>query len=170
MANEINGYAVVFGAEAVIAGEFRERIAPGAFDRTLQEHPDVVMILSHDSGRVLGRVSAGTLTVRADRIGLWFSLTPDPTTPEGQTAIGTVGRGDIKGCSFGFRVRAEAWEDGGTRLPLRTITDVDLSELTLTAFPAYDATSAGLLVDNRSAAVRRIAERQAQMERKFRGR
>jgi hypothetical protein len=63
---------------------------------------------------------------RKVRSGLYFSLQVDPTTPEGQTALGTVGRQDIKGCSFGFRVRAESWDDGGDRLPLRTITDVDL--------------------------------------------
>lgn len=154
--NVISGYAARFRDETVIAGEFRERLAPGCFTRTLKENPDVVMILAHDSGRVLGRVSAGTLSLREDRVGLYFSLTADPTTPEGQTAIGTIGRQDVKGCSFGFRVRAEEWEDGGNRLPLRTITDVDLYELTLTAFPAYPTTSAGLRTNNASAARRRV--------------
>lgn len=154
--NVISGYAVMFNAETVIAGEFRERIAQGTFTRTLKENPDVVMLLDHDSGRVLGRVSAGTLSLREDRVGLYFSLQVDPTTPEGQTALGTVGRQDVKGCSFGFRVRAERWDDGGDRLPLRTITDVHLSEVTLTAFPAYETTSASLRTDNASAARRRI--------------
>ncbi|MGB3044965.1 MAG: HK97 family phage prohead protease [Xanthobacteraceae bacterium] len=154
--NVISGYAVMFGAETVIGGEFRERIAQGAFTRTLRERPDVVALLAHDSGRVLGRVSAGTLSLRQDRVGLYFSLQVDPTTPEGQTALGTVGRQDVKGCSFGFRVRAETWDDGGDRLPLRTITDVDLAEITLTAFPAYETTSASLRSDNAAAARRRI--------------
>jgi HK97 family phage prohead protease len=157
--NVISGYAVMFNAETVIAGEFRERIAQGAFTRTLRERPDVIALLSHDSGRVLGRVSAGTLSLQQDRIGLYFSLQVDPSTPEGQTALGTVGRQDVKGCSFGFRVRAETWEDGGNRLPLRTITDVDLSEITLTAFPAYETTSASLRGDNASAARRRMQEK-----------
>jgi HK97 family phage prohead protease len=151
----ISGFAVRFNDETVIASEFRERIAPGAFTRTLKEKPDVVMLLDHDSGRVLGRVSAGTLSLREDRAGLYFSLQVDPTTPEGQTALGTVGRQDVKGCSFGFRVRAEEWDDGGDRLPLRTITDVDIFELTLTAFPAYESTSASLRSDNAAAARRR---------------
>lgn len=154
--NVISGYAARFRDETVIAGEFRERLAPGAFTRTLKSGPDVVMILAHDSGRVLGRVSAGTLSLREDRIGLYFSLNVDPSTPEGQTAIGTVGRQDVKGCSFGFFVRAEEWEDGGNKLPLRTITDVELLELTLTAFPAYPTTSASLRSGNASAARRRV--------------
>jgi len=157
--NVISGYAVMFNAETVIAGEFRERIAQGAFTRTLREHSDVVMLLAHDSGRVLGRVSAGTLSLQQDRIGLYFSLQVDPSTPEGQTALGTVGRQDVKGCSFGFRVRAETWDDGGDRLPLRTITDVDLLEVTLTAFPAYETTSASVRSNNAAAARRRMQEK-----------
>lgn len=158
LADSISGYAARFGDETVIAGEFREKLAPGAFARTLREKPDVVMLLDHDSGRVLGRISAGTLALREDRIGLWFNLDVDTTTPEGQTALGTVGRQDIRGCSFGFRVRAEEWQDGGDRLPLRIITDVDLYEITLTAFPAYPTTSASLARSNSANAARRRAE------------
>jgi uncharacterized protein len=153
--NVISGYAIRYNSPTVIAGEFREQLAPGSLTRTLKENPDVVMILAHDSGRVLGRVSAGTLSLREDRAGLYFSLQVDPSTPEGQTALGTVGRQDVKACSFGFRVRAESWDDGGDRLPLRTITDVDLMELTLTAFPAYPTTSASLRSDSATAARRR---------------
>lgn len=155
--NVISGFAVRFNDETVIAGEFRERIAPGAFTRTLKETPSIVMLLDHDSGRVLGRTPT-TLSLREDRAGLYFSLQVDPTTPEGQTALGTVGRRDVKGCSFGFRVRAEEWSDGGDRLPLRTITDLDLYELTLTAFPAYPTTSASLRSDNAAVAALRRCE------------
>jgi phage head maturation protease len=41
---------------------------------------------------------------------------------------------------------------------LRTITDVDLIELTITAFPAYDTTSAGLRSANNNQAARRRLE------------
>lgn len=156
--NTISGYAARFGDEAVIGGDFRERLAKSAFSRTLKDHPDVVMLLDHDSGRVLGRTNAGTLTLKPDNIGLYFSLDVDTSTPEGQSALGTVGRQDVKGCSFGFRVRAEEWQDGGRRLPLRTITDVDLHEITLTAFPAYPTTSASMRSDNHANASRRRAE------------
>ena len=142
---KIEGYVARFNEEAVIGGEFRERLAPGAFKRTLREYPDVVMLLDHDSGRVLGRTSAGSLALSEDSVGLKFSLTPDSTTPEGQSAIGTVGRGEVRGCSFGFFIDAEEWEEGGRKLPLRTITDVSLFECTLTAFPAYPSTTAKLI-------------------------
>lgn len=136
----ISGYAALFHSEAVIAGEFRERLAPGCFARTLREN-DVLALLHHDASRVLGRTSSGTLLLREDAKGLWFQLEADPTTPEGQTALGTVRRQDIRGCSFGFRVLREDWEE--TRgLPLRTILECELFEITLTATPAYEATTA----------------------------
>lgn len=145
MSNTISGYAARFGDETVIASAFREKLAPGCFTRSLREQPDVLMFLDHDTGRVLGRTTAGSLTLREDRIGLWFSLEADPSTPSGQEALGTVKRGDVHGCSFGFRVRAEEWHDGDDRLPLRVITDVDLFEVTLTAMPAYPTTSASVV-------------------------
>ena len=147
MAEKISGYAANFDSPTTIAGEFREMLAAGCFTRSLRENPDVLMILDHDYGRVLGRTTAGTLELKEDRTGLWFSLLPDPTTPSGQEAIGTVRRGDVKGCSFSFRVRAERWEDGGDRLPLRILEDVDLFEVTLTGVPAYPTTTASLRVD-----------------------
>lgn len=147
MAEKISGYAAMFNSAATISGEFREVLAPGCFARTLRENPDVLMLLSHDVGRVIGRTTAGTLSLKEDSMGLWFELLPDPTTPSGQEAIGTVRRGDVRGCSFGFRVRKEEWQDGGDRLPLRIIKDVDLFETTLTAAPAYGTTTATLRVD-----------------------
>ncbi|RUV89199.1 HK97 family phage prohead protease [Mesorhizobium sp. M1A.F.Ca.IN.020.06.1.1] len=181
--NTISGYVARFGDITNVGGDFRERLAPGCFTRTLREMPDVVMILDHDSGRVLGRVSAGSLQLREDSVGLHFTLYPDPTTPEGQTAIGTVARQDVKGCSFSFSARSESWDDGaGDQLPLRTIEDLDLWECTLTAFPQYETTSAKLKrsskQDNAANALRRIEEkgaklsasaRRAQMEMAIRG-
>lgn len=165
MADSITGYAAKFNSETTIAGEFREMLAPGCFRRTLRENPDVLMLIGHDLNRVLGRTSAGTLELREDGTGLWFSLTPDPTTPSGQEAVGTVRRGDVRGCSFGFRVRAEEWRDGGARLPLRIVKDVDLFEITLTGLPAYDDTSASIRVAYGGASIAR-AKAEAAMRRR----
>ncbi|MBP1848497.1 HK97 family phage prohead protease [Rhizobium petrolearium] len=158
MGNTVSGYAVRFGDETTIAGEFREKVKYGAFTRTLQQNPDVLALLAHDYGRVLGRTTSGTLTLKEDRIGLWFSLEADPTTPSGAECIGTVRRGDIHGCSFGFNVRKERWEDGGDRLPLRIIEDVDLWEITLTASPAYKTTDAAIAARSTPDRVRLKAE------------
>ncbi|MCZ8547641.1 HK97 family phage prohead protease [Mesorhizobium qingshengii] len=156
--NTISGYAVRFGDVTTIGNSFREKIAPGAFTETLKRN-DTVALIGHDTGRVLGRQSAGTLTLREDRIGLWFSLDVDTSTPSGQEALGTVRRQDVKGCSFAGQFLAEEWQDGGDRLPLRTVTEIDLYEITLTAFPAYETTDASVrAANNAAAALRRKVE------------
>jgi phage head maturation protease len=48
-----------------------------------------------------------------------------------------------RGCSFGFLVLAESCQETDD-LPVRTLTDIDLVEITLTAFSAYDDTSVAL--------------------------
>jgi HK97 family phage prohead protease len=157
MSNRITGFAALYGVETVIAGAFRERLAAGCFSKSLSG--DIVALLAHDHGRVLGRTSSGTLTVKDTRVGLDFALEADPSTPSGQEALGTVGRQDVKGCSFGMIVLAEEWRDDGQDLPLRIITEAEIYEITLTAFPAYETTSAAVLrADNRSAAARRAED------------
>lgn len=158
MADRIEGYVARFNREAIIAGTWREVLAPGCFTRSLRDFPDVVALLDHDSGRVIGRTSAGTLELYEDQQGLRFRLMPDPSTPSGQEAIGTVRRGDVRGCSFGFFVSEEEWQDGGKRLPLRIIRDVELFEITLTAFPAYGDDTQAYLAGTAGAASRAAAK------------
>jgi len=140
--NTLAGYAAVFNSPAVIAGQFVEIIAPSAFANSLKAN-DVVALMAHDTGRVLGRTSSGTLTLAEDKRGLSFSLDIDPSTPDGATALGLVRRRDIAGCSFGFQVRAEAWRETDG-LPVRTLEEIDLFEITLTAWPAYQDTTVAL--------------------------
>lgn len=168
--SNISGYAVRFGDITTIGSDFRERIASGAFTEAIKRN-DIVALFGHDSGRVLGRTSNGTLTLQQDQIGLWFSLALDVTTPSGQEALGTVRRQDIKSMSFGGFFTEEVWTDGGNKLPLRTVTKVDLYEISIVAFPAYETTSVTLrgTAHNRAAALRRMRERQARMEQKIRG-
>jgi HK97 family phage prohead protease len=56
-----------------------------------------------------------------------------------------VDRGDIQGCSFGFRVApgGDRWEDVNGRM-VRELLNVDLAEITLTADPAYQDTSVAI--------------------------
>jgi hypothetical protein len=170
----ISGFAVVYNSVTDIGGLFREKIAPGAFDKSLRERPDVLALWNHSADRPLGRTSAGTLDLRSDRIGLWFGLNPDDTTPDGLTAIGTVRRQDVRGMSFGFTVMRETWDDGDdTQLPLRTVEEAILWEVTLTPLPAYTETSASLsrASDNAAAAKRRISDaaRRAEASMRLRG-
>ncbi|WP_081158765.1 HK97 family phage prohead protease [Ensifer aridi] len=160
MAETVSGYAIQWGQPAVIAGLFEERFARGAFDRSLREYPDVVALWGHDATRPLGRVANGTLTLRSDNVGLYYSLTPNPESPLGKEALVTVGDQLVNEVSVGFASEQEEWDDSGD-LPRRLITQARLFEISLVLWGAYGkATSAELLVreHNRTAATRRKAE------------
>ena len=139
----ITGYAAVFNSLSEDLGGFRERIAPGAFAKSLGETP-VVALWSHRTDMVLGNTKSGTLTLEEDERGLLFKLAPSNTT-WGKDATESVARGDVSGASFGFRVEKESWTgpDGeqGASGNIRTLEQIDLFEISPVAFPAYPDTA-----------------------------
>lgn len=134
----LSGHAAVFGVETRI-GDYRERIAPGAFTRTLAEGRDILALADHDQKQVLGRTRSGTLQLREDEQGLYFSLTL-PDTQAGRDVAALAQRGDLGGMSFGFVATDEAW-DGD----LRELRAVQLHEVSVvSAWPAYQQTEINL--------------------------
>lgn len=134
----LEGYVAVFGSMANI-GSFQERVAPGAFRAALAG--DVLAMLDHDAGKVLGRTRSGTLRLTEDSKGLAFSLDL-PATQAGRDVEALAERGDLGGMSFGFSVPSggEAW-DGNTR----TLHQIDLHEISVVqAWPAYEGTEVAL--------------------------
>jgi hypothetical protein len=138
--SRIEGHAAVFGAASRDLGGFVEAIRPGAFRRSLDEGADVLALFDHDSRLVLGRRSAGTLELREDNRGLWFSIDVANTTV-GRDALVSVGRGDVTGASFAFRSRVDEWTFPPEGPARRELVDVDLLDVTVTPFPAYADTT-----------------------------
>lgn len=172
----IVGYAAVFNSETDICGYWTEVIAPGAFARSLKEN-DIVALHSHDMGRVIGRMSAETLRIEEDDKGLKVEIDL-PDTSDGRDLAVSIERGDIAGMSFGFCTRKQEWDET-VEPPKRTILDVELKEVTVTAFPAYPDTEIGLRdlegarkerrEHNKTAASARIAARRARQAQIDRG-
>lgn len=170
------GYAALFNSPADIGGAWVETIAPGAFTQTLREN-DVVALVDHKMGRIIGRKSAGTLRLSEDAKGLAVEIDL-PDTGDGRDLAVLLERGDIGGMSFGFNVTHDEWDETVTP-PKRTIHALDLIEVSAVAFPAYEDTTLGLrsLAEarkeagrrNSDAATRRIAHRKAELEMKLRG-
>jgi len=145
----IEGYAATFGAEADLGG-FRERIAPGAFRAALAG--DVLAMLDHDPGKVLGRTRSGSLRLTEDSKGLAFSLDL-PDTQAGRDVMALAARGDLGGMSFGFTIPkgGESW-NGNTR----TLSNVNLAEISIVqAWPAYPDTELALRSRGDTAATER---------------
>lgn len=133
----IKGHAAVFDKWSEDLGGFKERIAPGAFTKTLNE-ADVRMLWDHNSQYVLGRKSAGTLQLMEDRQGLYFENSPPETTWYSDLKV-SMERGDITQMSFGFQVIKDEWSSDWSK---RTILEVRLLEISVVTFPAYPQTSA----------------------------
>lgn len=134
----IEGYAATFGSLANI-GTIQERIAPGAFRAALSG--DILALLDHDAGKVLGRTRSGSLRLSEDSKGLAYTLDL-PDTQAGRDVIALAERGDIGGMSFGFTVPdgGETWE-GRTR----TLHTIALKEISVvSAWPAYPDTELAL--------------------------
>ena len=136
------GYAAVFNRDTVIAGLFRERIAPDAFSRAIKED-DVRALFNHDPNFVLGRTTAGTLALTQDETGLRYEAdTPD--TQWARDLMVSVARGDVNQSSFGFQVVREEWKEPENRaeLPTRTIIEARLFDVSVVTYPAYEETTA----------------------------
>lgn len=134
----LTGYAATFGTMANI-GSFQERVAPGAFRAAIGG--DVLALLDHDAGKVLGRTRSGTLQLAEDAKGLAFTLTL-PDTQAGRDVQALAERGDLGGMSFGFTVPdgGEEWEGS-----VRILRSIDLKEISVvSAWPAYAGTEVAL--------------------------
>lgn len=139
----LTGYAAVFNSETDLGG-FTEVIRNGAFTKSLGGGANIRALYQHQGDALLGTTRGGTLQLREDGKGLAFELAL-PDTSHGRDLAVLVSRGDVAGCSFGFRVRAggERWEQRSGK-PVRELIDVELVEITLTSDPAYQDTTVAM--------------------------
>ena len=133
----LRGYAAVFNDDSVPL-PFIERIAPGAFRKTLTETPDVRLLINHE-GLPLARTKNGTLTLTEDDRGLYMDATIADTS-EGRDLYTLVERGDVDQMSFAFRVIRQKWNEDRS---MRTLTEVSLADgdVSVVTYPAYPTTT-----------------------------
>lgn len=137
---KLSGYAAVFESRSLDLGGFREIIKPGAFADHLKSGVDVRALVDHDKRRILGRTSAGTLRLWEDEQGLADEV-DIPDTSYGNDLLVSIGRGDIRGQSFGFHVVDEDWSVDTDGTPLRSVNAVRLTEISFTPSPAYESST-----------------------------
>jgi len=131
------GYAAVFN-EASVPLPFIEKIAPGAFRKTLSETPDVRLLVNHE-GLPMARTKNGTMRLSEDEKGLFFEAEL-ANTQEARDLYTLVERGDVDQMSFAFRVIRQNWSKDRSE---RTLTEVSLADgdVSIVTYPAYTATS-----------------------------
>jgi uncharacterized protein len=145
----IAGYAIVFNAPSEVLSErgvrFVEVIKPEAVTDALAGNPDIRALVDHDSSKLLGRTTVGTLKYRVDARGVYVEIMP-PDTTYARDVVAVIERGDMDGMSFGFSVAAqgETWDTSGA-LPVRSVTRMArISEFSAVTFPAYPQTEAAV--------------------------
>lgn len=133
----LSGYAAVFN-DASVPLPFKERIAPGAFRKTLSEAPDVRLLINHE-GLPLARTKNGTLSLTEDDRGLRFDADL-ADTQEARDIYTLVQRGDVDQMSFAFRVIRQNWNKDRSE---RTLTEVSLADgdVSVVTYPAYPTTT-----------------------------
>lgn len=137
----LDGYFSVFNQPYEVWPGWIEEIAPGAFSRTIREGKDVKVLWNHNTDLVLGSTENRTAFLAEDDHGLHGPVEINEDDQDARNAFARVKRGDVRGCSFGFDIRAqeEWWDDDGTYHT--RLTDIDLYEVSPCTFPAYAQTS-----------------------------
>lgn len=132
-------------------GHFIERIAPGAFRKTIKERAAAIRCLyRHGWDPQIGDKVLGTLSVlREDAEGLWYEAPLDDTSYGRDLAPGL--RNGQYGASFRGAVVKETWNKkpaasdyNPNALPERSLTELSLRELGPCTFGAYESATASL--------------------------
>ena len=140
---------------SMFEGEFMERIAPGAFAKTIAEGRDRIQItFNHGHDPSLGdQVLADLKDIREDETGAYYEADLFPEIPPLLMRGLRLGK---YGASFRFSVVKEEpsrwWEKrpaketehNPDRLPERTVRELALYEFGAVTYPAYPGATAGV--------------------------
>jgi uncharacterized protein len=154
----LEGYFAVYESETELFPGSFEIISKGAFDGTLTN--DVRALWNHNSQYVLGRTKNGTLELRTDDKGL-FGRIKLPDTNYAEDLQKLIQKGYVDQCSFGFNILDEELEElasGGYRWRIK---EIDLHEISVVTFPAYENTS----VSARSKEIEEIEKRKLETKK-----
>ncbi len=162
----IAGYFAVFNSDYEIWPGATERVAPGAFSNSLGG--DVRALADHETRLVLGRTTAGTLSLRQDDHGLYGEIKINPDDVDAMNLYARVQRGDVNQCSFGFDIVDEEYEEHPDGTCLWTIRDVVLWEVSVCTFPAYTETSVeARKADLKTIRARELAQRKERVKERL---
>jgi len=142
----LDGYGAVFDQWTMIEdsyGEYRERIATGAFKRTLGMRMPILQF-DHGSHPLIGSIPLGRITsLNEDAHGLRVKARLSDNWLV-QPVRDAIRDGGITGMSFRFRIIDETWNRGNDGMEERTIREVELYEVGPVVFPAYEQTTVGV--------------------------
>lgn len=145
--------------DSFFEGRFMERLAPGAFKKTIRENRGGVRVqYDHGYDSFIGSAPLGPIDeLREDDVGAYYEVplvdtdyNRDRVLPllQGRRIDGEAGD-SLLGASFRFRVVRDEWDDepdpsddNPKAIPERTILEVRLYEFGPVVFPAYSQATA----------------------------
>lgn len=134
----IEGYFALYESETELYEGVYEIISRGAFAETLNK--DIRALWNHDTTKVLGRIGNGTLELKEDEKGL-FARFKLPNTSYADDLLELVKSGYVNQASFGFYINDEKIEELASGYFRWRINKIDLFEVSVVTFPAYENTS-----------------------------
>lgn len=135
--NETNTYSGILGTTK----KFIEQIAKGAFTKAILERTqDIDFLAEHDKYKILASTRNNTLDLVEDERGLFMSANIVPTS-FGKDYYELIRSGILKNMSFGFRVVKDSWKAHKPGLYERTITALELVEVSVVRNPAYSSST-----------------------------
>jgi HK97 family phage prohead protease len=134
-----SGYAAVFNSDSEPL-PFIERIAPGAFKRSLGSNKEIRMFANHNTDQVLATTRNNSLVLTEDARGLKVDAQL-PDTTVGRDLATLIADGTVHSMSFGFSVPrgGDVWSGNGQSRVLREVVLHEVS--VVTGFPAYPETT-----------------------------
>jgi uncharacterized protein len=145
----IVGHAAVFDSWTTLYESktyvWREIVRPGAFANAVKEAQDVRFLFNHDPNYVVGRSTSGTCRYSEDATGLYCEADDPQTQTITDLVVKPMKRGDLTQMSFAFRVRpggekVTITEVDGQIIEERELTDLDLFDVSIVTYPAYEDT------------------------------
>ena len=127
---EFEGYASVFD----VMDDMRDIIAPGAFAATLREKgtSGIKMLWQHNRSQPIGTWTE----MHEDKRGLFVKGNLVMGVQQASEAHALMKAGALDGLSIGFSTVTATWDDDELT---RTLTEIDLWEVSPVTFPANDA-------------------------------
>lgn len=116
---------------------FREVVKKGVFQKAIDNATNIDYLAGHDSKQILASTSNGTLEIEETDEGVTMRANIVDTS-YGRDAYALIKSGIIGHMSFGFRVKKNTWSTCEDGIPLRTIEDLELFEVSSLRNPAYD--------------------------------
>ena len=127
--------------ELGMSKRFKEKISKGAFRKAIQNSArDIDFLAEHGSSIVLASTKNDSLQLREDDKGLYMEARII-NTGAGRDWYELISSGLITNMSFGFRSVADEWRSIGENLFERTISDLELFEVSAVRNPAYAQSS-----------------------------